>query len=167
MKLIIILIQFLLYQSRAQITNQVISQLTQDLIANENVPTLLSAFTCWPKSDNFHLIKTSKVPVQSNSQFKIGPHRSDDATNKLWHFIDMRCNKSYTFLSKVEHRLFGHPYRWILFEPDESRLNNLTFLTDSNVIFVNFNTELSRFDLRQGKIQSFHSNANDNVVDLF
>lgn len=128
----------------------VITNLVQDLITNENVPSVLLVYSCWSRLDNFHLVKESQISIQLNSQLKIAPRVFDDNTNKLWHFIDMRCNDSHAFLNKIDGAYFGHPYRWILFEPVADKLDSLAFLTDSNVLLVNFNTHLSRYDLKQG-----------------
>lgn len=129
---------------------QVISKLTHDLIANEKIPTILTVFSCWKQMDNFHFFKSSKVRISLSSQFEIAPLRSDDNTNKLCYFIDMRCDGSHEFLNRIDATYFAHPYRWILFEPSENRLLSLSFLTDSNIILINFNAQLSRYDLRQG-----------------
>lgn len=128
-----------------------VTKLVQDLIENENVPSVLTVISCWSQSDNFHFMKSSKVPIQLSRSFKISPRIVDDITNKLWYFIDMRCSESYDFLHKIEAEYFAHPYRWILFESTEEQLVNLTLLTDSNVILANFNSHLGRFDLKQGK----------------
>lgn len=54
----------------------------------------------------------------------------------------MHCVESYEYLHKIETEYFAQPYRWILLEPTEEQLVNLTLLTDSNVILANFNTQL-------------------------
>lgn len=133
----------------------VLSNLVQDLISNEKVPSVLSVFTCWSKFDQQLFVKSSKIPVQLSNRFKIQPRISDDRTNKLWYFIDVRCVGSYKFLHGIDKAYFAHPYRWIMFEPVEERMVNLTLLPDSNVIFVHFNADQSRFHLKQGKMVLF------------
>lgn len=128
-----------------------ISKLVQNLLAGESVPTVLSATTCWSNSNKLHFLKASKVPIRFNSQFETHPHHSDDKTNHLWNLIDMRCSGSYESLNSLDGAYLAQPYRWILIEPVEERLIKLPFLTNSNVIFINFNANLSRFDLKQGK----------------
>lgn len=135
--------------------NKEISNIVRDLIENEKIPSVLSAFTCWSKLDQFHLIKTSKIPTQLNSQLKIQPRISDDQTNKLWHFIDMRCAGSYKFMHAIDGAYFAHPYRWIIYEPIEERMMNLTLLPDSNVIFIHFHAETGRFNIKQGNFDIF------------
>lgn len=155
MKTRLILILLLLACHAYETKVEVIADLLQDLIRSENVPSVLSAFTCWSKSENFDFVKSSNVSIKLSNQFKAKPHIASISANKMWHFIDMRCVQSYEFLYEIDEAYFGHPYRWILFEPIEERLANLTLLTDSNVILVNFNTELSRFDLKQSKFIYF------------
>lgn len=155
MKAIFIILAFFLASHGHEIKVEVVSKLLQDIIKNENIPSVISASTCWPLLEHFHFIKTSKVPVQLNGQMNIAGRAIDDSTNKMWRFVDMRCSGSYEMLHKIEASLFAHPHRWILLEPDENRLTNLTFLVDSNVLWINFNLELSRFDLKQGKYHVF------------
>lgn len=150
MKTAIILLAFLLTAFGQQI--EVIRKFVQDLIRNERIPSVLSVIACWPQSDNFYFTKSIDIPIQITSNFKIPNRTNDDSANKLWHFIDMRCNGSYDFLYKIERQYFAHPYRWILFEVVENRLANFTFLTDSNVIFVTINQSSNRFDLKQGNL---------------
>lgn len=149
MKATFILLIFLLPSNGQEV--KIISNLVQDLIENEKVPSVLSVYSCWSKSDQLKFVKSSKIPVQLNNQFKIQPRISDDRTNKIWYFIDARCARSNQFLHQISGAYFAHPYRWIMFEPNEERLLNLTLLPDSNAIFVHFNANLSRFDLKQGK----------------
>lgn len=151
MNSIYILLSVFLASYGHELKVEVISKLVQDIIKNENIPSVISASTCWSMPENFHFIKTSKVPVQLHGRMNSVRRIIDDSTNKMWHFIDMRCTGSYEMLHKIEAALFAHPYRWILLEPDEHRLTNLTFLVDSNILCINFNSELSRFDLKQGK----------------
>lgn len=150
MKTVIILLAFLLTVSGQRIEE--IQKFVQDLIQNEKVPSVLSVIACWSQSDNFYFAKSSNIPVQITNHFKIANRTTNDSTNKLWHFIDMRCKGSYDFLYKIERQYFAHPYRWIMFEVAENQLANSTFLTDSNVIFVNVNENLNRFDLKQGNL---------------
>lgn len=142
---------FLLIPHGQSVEIQVISKLINDLIENERFPTILSVISCWKQMENFHFFTSSKVRISLISQLEIAPIRKDDNSNKMCYFIDMRCNGSHEFLNRVEAAYFGHPYRWILFEPNENRLLNLTFLTDSNILLINFNETLSRYDLKQGE----------------
>lgn len=149
MKIIVILLVLLLRSNGENV--KMITKLVEDLIKNENVPSALSVISCWSQSDNFRFLRDSKVYTQLSREYKI-PHRKDDEfVNKLWFFIDMRCNGSHNFLNEIEDAYFAHPYRWILFEPIEPNLTKLQFLADSNVILIKFNSELSRFDLNQSK----------------
>lgn len=128
-----------------------IAQMISVIIQNEKVPSVLSAITCWSTAQNFEFVKRSNISTQVNSQFKLSPRVSNDLTNKLWYFIDMRCDKSEKFLHDIEEEYFAHPYRWILFEPNIERLNNLTFLTDSNVLLIQSNGKKGQFDLNQSE----------------
>lgn len=127
-----------------------ISNLVRDLIRNENVPSILSAFICWPKLVQLNLLESLKVPIQLRSEFVVQSRISDDSTNKQWYFIDMRCNGSKHFLHTIETAYFAHPYRWIIFQSIGSELKNLTLLPDNNVILVHFNNSLARYDFNQG-----------------
>lgn len=130
---------------------ETISKIVSDIIQNENVLSHLSAFTCWPNVQSFRFVKSINYPVQISSQFEIGARLSDALTNKLWYFIDMRCERSVSFLHQIDAEYFAHPYRWILYEPNFESLQNLTFLTDSNVILINANAKRNQFDLMQSK----------------
>lgn len=170
MKVAFIFIVFLLSSYGHEITIKVISKLVKDVIRNENIPSILSAITCWKMGENFTFLKSFKIPVQMNSYFH-SHHRTNknvDSANKMWYFIDLRCSESYKFLYKLEAATFAHPHRWILFEPDEKRLTELPFLTDSNILCVNLNRNFSRFDLKQGSLQLFlHYHRVANVEFLF
>lgn len=135
-------------------TVEEISKLVRDVIENEHVPSVLSALTCWTKSDRLHFLNVSKVPTQLNNQLKIPHRQSNDQIHKLWYFIDMRCDGAHEFLSTLRNDYFAHPYRWILLEPIEDRMEHLPFLTDSNVLVINFNANLSHFDLKQSEYKN-------------
>lgn len=150
MKTAFILISFLLTVHSQRI--HVITKLVQDLIKNEKVPTVLSIIACWTQSDNLYIAKSSGIPIQISSKWRIINRIIDDSTNKLMYFIDMRCNGSYKFLGNLDKLYFSHPYRWIMFEPIEDRLANSTFLTDSNIIYVNFNQDSDQYNLKQGNL---------------
>lgn len=128
-----------------------ISKIVSDIVRNENVISHLSALTCWQNIQNFEFVKSFNHPVQITSQFKVSSRLSDDLTNKLWYFIDMRCERSISFLYQIEEEYFAHPYRWILYEAEFESLANLTFLTDSNVILINSNAKQSQFDIKQSE----------------
>lgn len=149
MNITFLFLVFLSYHGQAA-EIQVVSKLVNDLIKNENVPTILSVISCWNQVEKIHFLTSSKVRIALSSQFEISPLRKDDNTNKMCYFIDMRCNGSYEFLNRIDAAYFGHPYRWMLFEPNENRLLNQTFLVDSNIILINFNEALARYDLKQG-----------------
>lgn len=147
---------------------QMISKLIQDLVNNERVPAILSVVSCWSQLDNIFFYKSSNVTIQLSVQMEISRQRFDYNTNKMWYFIDMRCTGSYEFLERVEYIYFGHPYRWILFEANQHSLLNLPFLTDSNVILINFDTSYSRFNLKQGySEQNFSLTPTHELVLLF
>lgn len=139
------------YTASSQQDIGLIFKLISDIIRNENVPSHLSAFTCWSNIQRFQFVKNFDHPVQISSQFEINPRVSDDFTNKLWYFIDMRCERSVQFLHQIEEDYFAHPYRWILYEPESKSSNNLTFLIDSNVILINSNAKQNHLVLKQSK----------------
>lgn len=132
------------------LTTGSVSTIIFDIIRNENIPSVISAINCWKPHENLEFLKRSTAPIQISTHFKINPLRSDDLTNKLWYFIDMRCDQSVTFLHGIDEAYFAHPYRWILFEPKEKSLDDLPFLTDSNVILINSNHDKDSFILNQG-----------------
>lgn len=129
----------------------IISKIVSDIIRNENVLSHLSVLACWPNIQSFQFVKSFNHPVQMSSQFEINSRLSNDLTNKLWYFVDMRCERSVSFLHQIEKEYFAHPYRWILYEPNLESLENLTFLTDSNVILINSNAKQNHFDLKQSE----------------
>lgn len=129
---------------------KVISKLVQDLIKTESI-NILTVVSCWPQTDKFHFVKTLNIPIQMAGPSKMPTRVIDESTNKQWYFMDMRCIESHEFLLNIESAFFGHPYRWILLEPIADKLNKSTFLTDSNVLLINFNSNLSRAELKQGK----------------
>lgn len=133
-----------------------LSKLVDDVIENEQVPSVLWAKTCWPKIDEFHFFKQIAIPIQivkSNSPLNL---TANEITNKLWFFIDMNCNESSDFLMNTEDKYFSHPYRWIIADASNDSIQNLTFLPGSNMILANQQLYKDKqlnsgiYDLRQG-----------------
>lgn len=129
-----------------------VSKLVNVLIKQEHEPAVLSVIACWSKLELWNFLIESEFPIQFNNQLKLSFRHSNDKIDTIWYLTDMRCDGSYEFLNNLNDSYFAHPNRWILFEPDENRMINLSFLTDSNVILVNYNADLIRFDLRQGHL---------------
>lgn len=149
MKVICFWIIVLLHFQIHAVTVEEITKLVANILENGHVPAM-EAFTCWTKLENVRLLKVSKVPIRLHNQFKMVSHRSNNNIHDLWYFIDMRCDGASEFLSTLDKEYFAHPYHWLLFEPIHDHIERLPFLTDSNVILVNFNKKLAHFDLKQG-----------------
>lgn len=130
---------------------KIVSKIVQAIIENEKVPSILSTISCWTKTQQFRFAKQQQIPFQVINYFEISESSKieDDNTNKRWYFIDMQCNESEKCLQEIDQSFFGHPYRWILFEPNIDHLVNLTFLPDANVISINFNGKMNQYDLNQ------------------
>lgn len=130
---------------------EIVSKIVQVVIENEKVPSILSVISCWTKTQQFRFTKPLQIPLQIINHFEIpeSVKIKDDNTNKRWYFINMQCKESENYLQKIDQTLFGHPYRWILFEPNIDHLHNLTFLPDANVISINFNEKMKQYDLNQ------------------
>lgn len=74
-----------------------------DLIENEEVPSILSVKSCWSKYHSIQFTKHIKVAVQFRNNLTTFETNVDQTlnANKLWFFVDMRCNDSFNFLEKV------------------------------------------------------------------
>lgn len=129
-----------------------LSKLTNDIIENERVPSILYAKTCWSKADDIDFIKYSSIPIQIANSITPVNLPTDDDTNKQWFFIDMNCKKYSNFLSNVDGKYFAHPYRWILIDAKTESIQHLNFLPGSNIILANQNPNSKEFTLNQGSI---------------
>lgn len=124
-----------------------LSNLVLDVIENEQIPSILWAITCWPKTDEFNFIK--KCPYQiriANSNEPIILH-SNENTNKQWFFMDANCAKR---LKNVDEKYFAHPYRWIIADITNVSIQELSFLPGSNIILANRDGNLKEYNLKQG-----------------
>lgn len=128
-----------------------LTKLVQDIIKNENVPSVLFANICWNKYDQQILSRTFGNSAKVNENFNSFDLRFDEATNKIWFFIDMHCNGADHFLRNLNQKYFAHPFRWIITDGTEQTIVDLHLLPDSNVILVNFDDSQNQYILNQGK----------------
>lgn len=82
---------------------EVKAKLLNDVLANENVPSVIVVkVSCWSKGE---LVKFSKalgnVLIQYLNDDVVMHQPLDDYTNKVWFFVDMKCEQSLEFISKV------------------------------------------------------------------
>lgn len=127
-----------------------LSNLVRDVIANENVPSILWTKTCWTKIDEFNFAKNAPFFVQVvklNTSIKLP---IDENTNKQWFFIDMNCEYKANFLSIIDQKYFAHPYRWIIADATNDSIQHLPFLPDSNVMLANKGKNSHEYVLKQG-----------------
>lgn len=127
-----------------------LSKLTNDIIENERVPSILYAKTCWLRADDIAFVKNISIPIQIVNSITPINLPTDDNTNKQWFFIDMNCKQYSNFLSNVDEKYFAHPYRWILIDAKNESLQYLNFLPGSNIILANQNPNSEQFTLNQG-----------------
>lgn len=127
-----------------------LSNLVQDVIENEGVPSILWAKTCWPKAEEFKFIK--KIPFQMKITNLNEPINLvyNDNTNKQWFFFDANCEKQLNILSDVDEKYFAHPYRWIIADAMNSSIQDLSFSPGSNIILANRDIQLEQYILKQG-----------------
>lgn len=129
-----------------------LSKLVKKIIENEETPSVLWIKTCWSKSDEIVFIKSTVSLVQIvDSSAQINLSFEDEAVSAQWFFVDISCEQNSDFLMNVQPRYFAHPYRWIIAGATDDSIQNLTLLTDSNVILANQNAESKQYDLKQGK----------------
>lgn len=127
-----------------------LSKLTNDIIENERVPSILYAKTCWSKTDDIAFVKYISIPIQIVNSITPIELPTDDNTNKQWFFIDMNCKQYSNFLSNVDEKYFAHPYRWIFIDAKNESIQHLNFLPGSNIILANRNPNSEQFTLNQG-----------------
>lgn len=128
----------------------VISELVQDIIQNENIPSTLLAVTCWSNFDELKSIANFPFLVQFIQLDNFVKLPVDERHNTQWILIDMNCTGSSSFLSNVTKEYFAHPYRWIIADATDESIQNLTFLPDSNVILANIDPSVNGYSLKQG-----------------
>ncbi|XP_031617481.1 ionotropic receptor 75a-like [Contarinia nasturtii] len=126
-----------------------VSKLVQDVIENEGVASVILAKTCWPKLDEFNLVKDSSFPIQiikSNSSIE---KSFADNTNKQWFFVDANCSDTSEFLSIINETFFAHPYRWIIIDAVNDTIQHRPFLPGSNIIIANKDSNSKQYILKQ------------------
>lgn len=134
-----------------------LSKVVQNIIKNEEIPSVLWIKTCWSKIDEINFVKKTAIPVQiATSTTSIDLSFEDEVVKAQWFFVDISCERNSDFLSNVQDRYFAHPYRWIIAGADSYSIQNLTLLPDSNVIIAHQNTELKEYDLKQGSMHASH-----------
>lgn len=127
-----------------------VSKLIQDVIKNERVPSIVWAKTCWPKVDEFNLIKNSPFQIQISKLNEPINLVLNDNTNKQWFFVDAKCENQQNILSDVDEKYFGHPYRWIIADAANISIQELSFLPGSNIILANRERMSEQYVLKQG-----------------
>lgn len=122
-----------------------IRKLVPDIVGEE--PTNLWGKICWSKKDEIDFVMSVSYPIQVVNNDSI--HLPDDGnTNTQWFLIDMLCESSSNFLSKVDEKYFAHPYRWLIIDANVEIIQNLQLLPDSNVIISNL--KQNQYILKQG-----------------
>lgn len=126
---------------------EVLSKLVSDVIENESGSAVLWAKICWSKINEFYFLINSSFPIQFGISINLP---IDGSINKQWFFIDMHCECSSIFLSKIDERYFGHPYRWIIADATNDSIQHLAFLPGSNIILANYDSNSNQYILKQG-----------------
>lgn len=126
-----------------------ISKLVTEIIEKEQTPSILWIKSCWSKIEEVNFAKTSSFSVQALGAGSINLP-VDEYMNKQWFFIDMNCERNANFFHKTHEKYFTHPFRWIIFNTSDDSIENLLFLSDSNVILVNYDIKENQFILKQG-----------------
>ncbi|XP_031624941.1 glutamate receptor ionotropic, delta-2-like [Contarinia nasturtii] len=91
----------------------------------------------------------------------------DDYSNKIWFIVDMKCERSINFVAMSDRWFYGNPYRWVFYDINQaqiSELEQLPFLTDSNILIVRSETS-STFILQQ--FYKIHAKANEVYYESF
>lgn len=105
-----------------------------NLVEHEKFPAILLAKICWTQREKIDF----KMSFSYSTSFF---ERSDeisklvgDDRNKIWFLIDAKCPKTLQFLGSVDDYYFGHPFRWIILNGNETEIASFSFLPGSNVI---------------------------------
>lgn len=134
-----------------------LSKVVQNIIKNEEIPSVLWIKTCWSKIDEINFVKKTAIPVQiATSTTSIDLSFEDEVVKAQWFFVDISCERNSDFLQNVPDRYFAHPYRWIIAGANSYSIQNLTLLPDSNVIIAHQNTDGKEYDLKQGSMHASH-----------
>lgn len=140
-------------------------KLINELVKNEDRPSLLKILSCWSQQENAHLLRFSIAPVAFlHSTHKVNVTQVDEQ-NKLWFVVSMSCDGTWDFLrqvssltlfisccccclffscyirvfSQTDGKYFARPYNWILLDStdgDRDGLVQLNIMLDSNIILV-------------------------------
>lgn len=99
----VIFILNILVISTASHRIEVKAKFLNDLLANENVPSAIVAkVSCWSKGDMVKFSKAlSNVLIQYLKEDVVMHQPFDDYTNKVWFFVDMKCENSMEFVAMV------------------------------------------------------------------
>lgn len=86
---------------------EVKAKLLNEVLANENVPsTIVAKVSCWSKEE---MVKFSmaliNVLIQYLNDDVVKYQPLDDYTNKVWFFVDMKCDKSMEFIKMVRQNI--------------------------------------------------------------
>lgn len=71
-----------------------------DLIDNENVPSILSVKACWPKHEMVQFMKNVKISIHFLQE--VDYELQFENNNKVWFLIDIKCNGAMDFLKMVK-----------------------------------------------------------------
>lgn len=78
-----------------------------DVLANENIRSVIVVKApCWPKTEMVTFAKSIGSPVEFSHDFEVLNQPLDDSMNKIWFFIDMKCEKSIDFILQVRKTCF-------------------------------------------------------------
>lgn len=73
-----------------------------DVLANENIRSVIVVkASCWPKIEMVILSKFINASVEFSHDAEVINQPLDDSMNKIWFFIDMKCENSVDSLLQV------------------------------------------------------------------
>lgn len=151
-------------------------QFILDFAGNEKVPTTIVNWSvCFSEKDKFLMMKMSHHSLVFVKEHSLQPTDYTINPQNFLFVIDFTCsttepleiikkvnilyflssfyfliNPSHVSFTQIDPRLFGHPFRWIIFLKDEKILSSINALTDSNIVLVSTTTmDDEEFNLKQ------------------
>ncbi|CAO1408592.1 unnamed protein product [Diamesa hyperborea] len=138
-----------------------------DFAGNEKVPTTIVNWSdCFSEKDKLVMMKKSHHSIVFVKEESLQQtHYIINPQNFLF-VIDFTCTTTepLEMLKKIDPRLFGHPFRWIIFLEDEKILSSIKALTDSNIVLVS-TMEDEGFNLKQ--FYKIDEKSNDIYYEVF
>lgn len=81
---------------------EVKTKFISDVISNENIPsTIVVKASCWSNREIIVFSRAIKNSVQFSNDNVVMNEPFDEHSNKIWFFVDMRCEASLEYITMV------------------------------------------------------------------